>query len=136
EIHRLITNKIIDPNKIIFEIYEKDSYNEMLRFSEIIEQFRGYGFEIAMNQFLGNNASFEYFKYLNFGYLIYDLEVNKRFNEERMRNIFDMINENASKFNLKTIIRFVDKNSFYEKLKETKIDYIQGFCIDKPKVIS
>ena len=108
----------------------------MLRFNEIIEQFRGYGFEIAMNQFLGNNASFEYFKYLNFGYLIYDLEVNKRFNEERMRNIFDMINENASKFNLKTIIRFVDKNSFYEKLKETEIDYIQGFCIDKPKVIS
>ncbi|MCZ6104287.1 MAG: EAL domain-containing protein [Campylobacter ureolyticus] len=136
EIHRLITNKIIDPNKIIFEIYEKDSYNEMLRFNEIIEQFRGYGFEIAMNQFLGNNASFEYFKYLNFGYLIYDLEVNKKFNEERMRNIFDMINENASKFNLKTIIRFVDKNSFYEKLKETEIDYIQGFCIDKPKVIS
>ena len=66
EIHRLITNKIIDPNKIIFEIYEKDSYNEMLRFSEIIEQFRAYGFEIAMNQFLGNNASFEYFKYFSF----------------------------------------------------------------------
>ena len=53
-----------------------------------------------------------------------------------MKNIFDMINENASKFNLKTIIRFVDKNSFYEKLKKTKVDYIQGFCIDKPKIIS
>lgn len=135
EIYRMITNDIIDPNKMVFEFYEKEVYSEILRFSEIISQFKEYGFKIAINQFLGNNASFEYFKYLNVDYIIYDLEVNKNFYEPKIREIFDIINKNSYKFGVKTVIRFVDKIKFYNELKESDIDYVQGFCIDKPTKI-
>jgi EAL domain-containing protein (putative c-di-GMP-specific phosphodiesterase class I) len=31
------------------------------------------------------------------------------------------------------MVKFVDKSSVYEKIKEIKPDYIQGFIISKPK---
>ncbi len=33
---------------------------------------------------------------------------------------------------VKTAIRFVDKKPFYEDLKESGIDIVQGFCVEKP----
>lgn len=136
EVYRLITNGIIDPKRIVFEIYEREIYDEMLRFTEIVNQFKSYGFEIAINQFLGNNASFEYFKHIDFDYIIYDLELNKNFSSQnRVRTLFDIINENSHKLNTKTIVRFVDKAKFYDELTKTNVDYIQGFYIDKPTKI-
>lgn len=136
EIYHLITNGIIDPKKIVFEIFEKDIYDEMLRFSEIVNQFKSYGFELAINQFLGNNASFEYFKHIDFDYVIYDLELNKNFgSQNRIRTLFDIINENSDRLNTKTIVRFVDKEKFYNELTKTNVDFVQGFYIDKPKKV-
>ncbi|NLY04452.1 MAG: EAL domain-containing protein, partial [Campylobacter sp.] len=136
EIYSLITNKFLDPKRIVFEIYEKEIYDEIPRLNEIITQFKEYGFEIAINQFFGNNASFEYFKYIDFDYVIYDLEVNKNFARgNKIRDMFDIINNSSSKFKTKTIIRFVDKAKLYNELLKTDIDYIQGFYIDKPTKI-
>ncbi|NLK66122.1 MAG: GGDEF domain-containing protein [Campylobacteraceae bacterium] len=135
EIHRMITNKIINPNKIVFEFYEKEPYDEMIRFAEIITQFKEYGFKIAINQFLGNNASFEYFKYLDVDYVIYDLEINKKIDEPKIGEIFNITNKNLVKFNIETMVRFVDKAKFYEEVKTRGVDYAQGFYIDKPTKI-
>lgn len=88
EIYRMATNNLIDPNKIVFEFSETEIYDEINRFYEIIEQFKKYGFKIAINQFLGKNASFEYFKYINFDYVIYDLDINKNYQDKKIKNYF------------------------------------------------
>ncbi|MSN96249.1 EAL domain-containing protein [Campylobacter sp. FMV-PI01] len=134
EIYRMATNNLIDPNKIVFEFFETEIYDEINRFSEIIEQLKNYGFKIAINQFLGKNASFEYFKYINFDYVIYDLEINKNYNNKKIKKIFYMFNKNLKIFNIKTVIRFVDKIDFLNDLKNSDVDFVQGFCIDKPKI--
>ncbi|CZE46167.1 bifunctional diguanylate cyclase/phosphodiesterase [Campylobacter geochelonis] len=135
EIYRLITNGIIDPSKIVFEIYEKGCYDEILRFSEIIKNLKEFGFKIALNQFSADNASFEYFKYLDIDYVIYDIQMNKSLKNKKIRTIFDGLNLIAKKLGIKTIVRFVDKTALYEELVHSEVDYIQGFYIDKPKNI-
>ena len=38
----------------------------------------------------------------------------------------------CNQMEIETIVRFVDKKPFYDDLANSGIDFIQGFCIDKP----
>ena len=132
EILKLIDNNLIDPKKIVFEFNEELIYPEIKRFSEILLQFKELGFSFGLSQFGGANASFEYLKHLNVDFVIYDIEFNKNFYEEKTHEIFLNLNKMCKEIGVKTAIRFVDKKPFYEDLKESGIDIVQGFCIEKP----
>lgn len=128
----MISKEKIQPKKIVFEFYENEICSEIFRFSEILAQYRKMGFKIALNQFGGKNASFEYFKYLPIDFIIYDIEFNKNLKNKKFKEIFDCYNEICNNLDIKSVIRFIDKKPFYDELLKTKIDYIQGFYIDKP----
>ena len=132
EILRLIDNNLIDPKKVVFEFYESKIYPEISRFAEIIEQFKSLGFSFALSQFGGENASFEYFKYLNIDYVIYDMEFNKFINDNKIRQIFENLNKTCKILDIKTIMRFVDKKPLFDDVTALGVDYAQGFYIDKP----
>ena len=132
EILKLIDNNLIDPKKIVFEFNEELICPETKRFSEILLQFKDLGFSFALSQFGGANASFEYLKHLSVDFVIYDIEFNKNFYEEKMHEIFVNLNKMCKEIGVKTAIRFVDKKPFYEDLKTSGIDIVQGFCIEKP----
>ena len=132
EILKLIDNNLIDPKKIVFEFNEKQICNELKRFHEIVYQFKELGFDFALSQFGGPNASFEYFKHLDIDFIVYDMEFNKNFYDPKVNKIFTNLNEMCKKIGIKTIVRFVDKKAFYDDLANSGIDFIQGFCIDKP----
>ncbi|MBP5778926.1 MAG: EAL domain-containing protein, partial [Campylobacter sp.] len=132
EISKLIDNNLIDPKKIVFEFNEELIYSEIKRFGEILLQFKDLGFSFALSQFGGANASFEYLKHLSVDFIIYDIEFNKNFYENKTHEIFVNLNKMCREIGVKTAIRFVDKKPFYEDLKTSGIDIVQGFCIEKP----
>ncbi|WP_314987472.1 EAL domain-containing protein [uncultured Campylobacter sp.] len=136
EILKLIDNNLIDPKKIVFEFNEKLIYSEIKRFDEILIKFRELGFSFALSQFGGSNASFEYLKFLNVDFIVYDIEFNKNLNDEKIKNIFIGINEACAKSGVETVMRFIDKEEFQMQLYKMGIDYIQGFCVEKPNDIS
>ena len=136
EILKLIDNNLIDPKKIVFEFNEKLIYPEIKRFDEILIKFRELGFSFALSQFGGSNASFEYLKFLNVDFIVYDIEFNKNLDDEKIKNIFIGINEACAKSGVETVMRFIDKEEFQMQLYKMGIDYIQGFCVEKPNDIS
>lgn len=125
----------IDPKNIIFEFSEKLVYEEINRFKEIINEYKNLGFRFALNKFGGNNAGFEYLKYLPIDFIIYDIEFNKNLDDEKFKNIFRNLNAMAEDLGIKSIIRFVDKAEFLDIVKLYDTDYAQGFYIEKPKEI-
>lgn len=133
EILKLISNNLIDPNKIVFEFNENTIYDEVPRFAEIINQYRTFGFSFALSQFGGANASFEYFKHLNIDFVIYDLEFTKFINNEKFRTIFEGLNKTCTILNIQTLVRFVDKKPLYDELEKLGVDFVQGFYISKPE---
>lgn len=133
QIQNLIATKEIDPKKIIFEIYEESPCQEINRFNEIIIQFKNLGFSFAINKFGSNNAGMEYLKFLSIDYVIFDIEFNKNFDDEKVKTYYLQLGKTAKMFGIKSIVRFVDKEKFYLDLKQSDIDYVQGFIIDKPK---
>ena len=135
EILKLIDNNLIDPSKIVLEFNEDKIYSETKRFAEILLKFKELGFSFGLSQFGGANASFEYFKFFDIDFVIYDIEYNKNLGNEKIKNVFMKLNEMCHKSGIKSIIRFVDKPKFQDELYELGVDFVQGFCVGKPEDI-
>ncbi|ATB68139.1 GGDEF & EAL domain-containing protein [Sulfurospirillum diekertiae] len=134
--HYLITlfeKKNIAPNRFILEFTEKKSYENMHRFREIIESYQEVGFKIALGNFGGNNCSFEYLKHLPIDLVKFDIEFTKKIDDSKYQQLLLHYVELIQTLHIQSMVKFVDKEAYFQKMKEMKPDYIQGFCISKPK---
>jgi len=129
----LFEKKNLAPNRFILEITEKKSYENMHRFKEIIESYQEVGFKIALGNFGGNNCSFEYLKYLPIDLVKFDIEFTKKMDDSKYQQLLLHYVELIQTLHIQSMVKFVDKEALLEKMKEIKPDYIQGFCISKPK---
>ena len=125
----------IDPNRVIFEFSEKLVYDEINRFREILTEYKNLGFRFALNKFGGNNAGFEYFKYLPIDFVIYDIEFNKNIKNDKFKTLLENLNLTAKRVGVKSIVRFVEDDEFYNIAERYQTDFAQGFLIEKPKEI-
>lgn len=129
----LITQNKINANKIVFEFTENRVYDHIIRFKEILLEYKKLGFDFAFSHFGGNNAGFEYLKHLPINFLIYDIEFSKGIFQKKNQILLTKFNQIANELGIKTIIRFIDKEEIYQEIAKTKIDFIQGFYIEKPR---
>ena len=125
----------IDPNRVIFEFSEKLVYDEINRFREILTEYKNLGFRFALNKFGGNNAGFEYFKFLPIDFVIYDIEFNKNIKNDKFKTLFENLNLTAKRLGVKTIVRFVENEEFFNVVERYQTDFAQCFFIEKPKEI-
>lgn len=131
----LIKEKNIDPKQFILEISEKSAYEDIGRFREILLSYKAMGFQIALANFAGNNCSLEYFKHLPIDLVKFDIEFTKKIDDEKQQKILRHYIDLAHELGIKTMIKFVDKEALFEKVKTFNPDFIQGFYISKPKTI-
>lgn len=129
----LFRQKKIDPHHFILEISEKNSYADMYRFKEIVMSYKEAGFKVALGNFGGNNCSVEYIKHLPIDIIKFDIEFTKKIEDEKYAKILASYMELAKTLQIQTMVKFVDKESLFEKIKAFSPDYIQGFYISKPK---
>ena len=134
-LRELFYKKNIKMENIILEINEKNAYKDIKRFSEILLQYKKAGFKIALDNFGGNNCSIEYLKNLPIDIVKFDIQYTKYFKNEKyektLKNLIDLCNS----LNVKSMIKFIDKEKLFNEIKEIKPTYAQGFYISKPKNI-
>ena len=129
----LLKEHQIDPHRFILEITEQKSYENMHRFKEIIESYQEVGFKIALGNFGGNNCGFEYLKYLPIDLVKFDIEFTKKIDDPKYQQLLLHYIELIQTLHIQSMVKFVDKEAHFQKMKEIKPDFIQGFCIAKPK---
>jgi len=130
---KLFEEKKMDPHRFIFEITEEKSYENMHRFKEILQSYQEIGFKIALGNFGGNNCSFEYIKYLPIDFVKFDIEFTKKIEDTKYQQLLMHYIELIKTLRIQSMVKFVDKEAHFEKMKAFKPDFIQGFCISKPK---
>lgn len=130
---KLFHQKKINPNQFILEISEKNSYEDMNRFREIMMSYKEIGFKIALNNFGGNNCGLEYIKYLPIDMVKFDIEFTKKVEDEKQGKMLEMYLALVKTLHVQSMIKFVDKEPLFKKIKGFQPDYIQGFFISKPK---
>ncbi len=129
----LFEQKKINPNHFILEIIEKKSYEEMHRFSEIIKAYHDMGFKIALGNFGGNNSSLEYLKQLSIDMVKFDIEFTKNSDDLKYQELLSHYIKLCQTLHIQSMVKFVDKEALFEKIKRYEPDFIQGFYISKPK---
>lgn len=134
-IFELVEKKLLNSKNIIFEFFEDNFYSEIVRFNEIINDYKNLGIRFCLNHFGGDNASYFYLKHLNIDFLIYDIEFYKNLGDKKYLIILENYINMAKSLNVKTIFKFIDKEENFDILKNKNIDYLQGFCIQKPQII-
>ncbi len=134
-INEKVVSKQLDPQRFIFGFTEDVSYHDMKRFKEILMDYKNMGFEFLLNQFGGNNASLEYLKNLPINYVSFDLEFTKYIKKPRYNQILSSYIKLLKALNIISIVKFVENQSTYEKLEKLNVDMLQGYMIEKPKIM-
>ncbi|AFL67340.1 EAL domain-containing protein [Sulfurospirillum barnesii] len=131
----LFKEKNLDPHSFILEIVEEKSYEQMHRFKEIIESYKEMGFKIALGNFGGNNCGFEYLKCLPIDLIKFDIEFTKKIEDVKYQKLLKSYIDLAKTLQVQSMVKFVDKESTLALIQACEPDFIQGFCISKPKSI-
>ncbi|MEE9412435.1 MAG: EAL domain-containing protein, partial [Methylococcales bacterium] len=123
-------------NKICFEISETlviANLSDAIRF---INRIKNFGCCFCLDDFGSGLSSFSYLKSLPVDYLkigggfVKDME-----NDPVQEAIVQSVNHIGRMMGRQTIAECVENRETLERLKEIGVDYVQGYAIDKPRLL-
>ncbi len=140
--NKSITNKIIEylsknqavAKRIVFEILEDESIENLETIKEFIKKVKTYGVQIAIDDFGSGYSNFERILELEIDILKIDGSLIKNIDTNELnKKIVKTIKTFADSIGLKTVAEFVSNEKIFNIVNEIGIDYTQGYFIDEPK---
>lgn len=127
----------IPGNLICFEITESMAIYNLSQTLQFIHKFKAYGCKFALDDFGSGFSSYGYLKSLPVDFL----KIDGGFVRQMVSDPIDYamvksINEVGHVMNTMTIAEFVENEETLSKLKEIGVDFVQGFGIGKPELLS
>jgi diguanylate cyclase (GGDEF)-like protein len=120
---------------IVLELTEREALPNLSQVRAVIEELKGTGIKIALDDFGSGFSSFMYLKYLPVDYVkIEGSFVQQIVNDPRDRIMVEHINRMAHEFGLKTIAEFVEDEATARMLAEIGVDSAQGYHFGRPGV--
>lgn len=118
---------------IVLELTEREALPNLSQVRAVIEELKGTGIKIALDDFGSGFSSFMYLKYLPVDYVkIEGSFVQQIVNDPRDRIMVEHINSMAHEFGLKTIAEFVEDEETARMLAEIGVDSAQGYYFGRP----
>ncbi len=127
----------IPTNKVCFEITETTGVTSLSSASEFILTLKEIGCRFSLDDFGSGMSSYAYLKNLPVDYL----KIDGAFIRDLARNPSDQalvnsICEVGHFMGKKIIAEYVENNSVLKKLQDLRVDYAQGYGVEKPKPLS
>jgi EAL domain-containing protein (putative c-di-GMP-specific phosphodiesterase class I) len=127
-----IEEKKLNPQRLIFEIYERKTHHDLGKYLKTLSKIRAKGIKICIDNFGSSNASMEYMKYFKFDIVQFDRDFVSRLGDKNnismLKSLIDMSND----LGITTVAKWVDRSEDIEILRNLGIDYVQGFGVGKP----
>ena len=127
----------IPGNHICFEITESMAIYNLSQTLRFIHKFKAYGCKFALDDFGSGFSSYGYLKSLPVDFL----KIDGGFVRQMVSDPIDFamvksINEVGHVMNTMTIAEFVEDEETLLKLKEIGVDFVQGYGIGKPELLT
>ncbi|MEY8243507.1 MAG: EAL domain-containing protein [Gammaproteobacteria bacterium] len=124
----------INGEKICFEVTETAAISNLNMAIKFISTLKDKGCQFALDDFGSGLSSFAYLKNLPVDYLKIDGMFVKGIVDDPIdRAMVKSINEIGQIMGMKTIAEFVENNEIRDMLRESEVDYAQGYGVAKPK---
>lgn len=132
----LFSNPDVDQKRIIFEITDTAAASNYQSTNVLINQIRGLGCVLALNDFGVEYPSLHYLKSAPVDYVKIDGSLIRHLDKNNDDRVFvKALIELAQAFGKKTVAEFVESEDILTILRELDIDYAQGCRIGKPQAI-
>jgi len=120
--------------RLVFEILESEGIENYKEVMVFIEEVKGLGCKIAIDDFGSGYSNFEHIMRLDVDYIkICSSLIKNLANDRNSQIITKTIVNFAKELGLKTISEYVHSREVYEKGVELGVDYSQGFYFGEPK---
>lgn len=129
----LVQDAGVPCDRIVLEITEREALPNMTQVRAVIEELRGTGIRVALDDFGSGFSSFLYLKYLSVDFVkIEGSFVQHIVRDKGDRIMVEHINSMAHQFGLKTVAEFVEDEATAKLLQEIGVDYAQGYHYARP----
>ncbi len=127
----------VGTSKLCFEITETGTISNLVKAADFVRAFRNIGCKFSIDDFGTGLASHNYLRELPVDYVKIDGTFIKEIDSNR--NDYAMtrsINDLAHFLGQKTIAESVENVAIIKKLEEIGVDYLQGWGVGKPKLLT
>ncbi len=126
----------VNPKQICFEITESAAIANQSLVKDFMVKMKRLGVKFALDDFGTGLSSLTYLKEFPVDYLKIDGSFIKDIVTDSIdRSLVDAINQMAHTLGLKTIAEYVESKEIFNLLDTMKIDYAQGYFIQKPVAV-
>ncbi|MFA7382566.1 MAG: bifunctional diguanylate cyclase/phosphodiesterase [Desulfurivibrionaceae bacterium] len=124
----------IDPNRIVFEVTERDTVRNMAMLQKFVAHMKSLGFQFAVDDFGSGYSSFKYLKLFPIDYIKIEGEFIRNMLEdvEYMAYTKSIVTL-ARELKVKTVAEYVEDARILEACRTLGIDYAQGYHVGRPK---
>ena len=132
-VRRLTRASGIDPGRIVFELTERDTVQNLALLENFARHLRLEGFRLAIDDFGSGFSSFSYLKRLPVDIIKIEGEfVADMLADPRSLAIVRSVAALAADFGIRTVAEFVESAEVLEAARTMGIDLLQGYHIGRP----
>ena len=116
-----------------FEILESEEISDFNEVSKFIAEIKKFNCIVGVDDFGAGYSNFNLLTLLDIDFVKIDGSLIERINTSKdLEIIVNTIANFSKEFKVKTVAEYVSNEDIYNKIKELKIDYCQGYYFDKP----
>jgi EAL domain-containing protein (putative c-di-GMP-specific phosphodiesterase class I) len=134
EVRRIVKACDFDPERIVFEITERETIKNMALLEKFINHLKAEGFKLAIDDFGSGFSSFHYVKRFPIDFLKIegDFVVNM-VKSEKDRALVKSIVALSKELHIRTVAEYVENAEVQQAVADIGIDLAQGYHIARPK---
>lgn len=137
EIEGLFARHRVPHPQVCFEITETQAVIDFANAIGFINELRALGCAFALDDFGAGMSSFTYLKHIPVNYLKIDGKLVKGILQDPIdRAMVEMINRLGHTMGIKTVGEYAETPEIVDALRQSGLDYVQGFAIGHPQLWS
>lgn len=131
---RLIDDYWIDPQRVVFEITERETIKNAELLRKFIYELKDLGSLVAIDDFGSGYSSFHYVRLFPVDFVKIEGEFIRSLvsGEAIDRSIVESVVTFCRGMKIQTIAEYVESEEILRAVRELKIDYAQGYYVGKP----